>query len=203
VLDGVKRSTPGTVPGVPGDAPAVLALQRELSYSQEKLGHCHRKLEDAAAARIAYKNSLKRLRQLAESMAATTLDHVVLASFLATCPDATLRDPAQAVKIARAATTAMPLLGPAWDTLGVALYRAGDWTAAIAALEKSIELDPAQEKQNVTNRLFLAMCHWRLDHKDEARKWHARALKGMETLKAPTEELCRFRDEAAGLLGKP
>jgi hypothetical protein len=55
---------------------------------------------------------------------------------------------------------------------------------------------------------FLAMAHWQLGHKDEARQWYSQAVGWMEknqealTKDRPhAEELKRFRAEAAELLG--
>jgi len=81
---------------------------------------------------------------------------------------------------------------------GVARYRAGEWEPAIAALEKSIELRRGGDS---CDWFFLAMAHWQLGNKGEARRWYDTAIKWMDK-KAPTSEtLIRFRGEAAELLG--
>jgi uncharacterized protein HemY len=49
--------------------------------------------------------------------------------------------------------------GAYWSTLGVACYRAEDWKATIAALEKSMELSKGG---NGFDWFFLAMAHWQL-----------------------------------------
>ena len=46
----------------------------------------------------------------------------------------------------------------------------------------------------------LAMAHWQLDNKDEARKWYDRAVAWMDKNQPNDEELSRFRTEAAELL---
>ena len=79
----------------------------------------------------------------------------------------------------------------------MAHYRAGDWKAAIAALEKSLEL---RKEGDATEWFFLAMAHWKLGRQDEARKWHDRAVAWMEKNNPKHEELRRFREEAAKLL---
>src|SRR5262249_54029929 len=56
---------------------------------------------------------------------------------LATCPDATFRNPKRAGELAQEAVKLAPEVGGFWNTLGVAHYRAGEWKAAITALEKS------------------------------------------------------------------
>jgi tetratricopeptide (TPR) repeat protein len=203
LLEAVVRVGVKSVPGLPDGPPGLAEVRQELASAYEKLGHCDSKLGEAAAARDDYGKCLKLLRQLSAAKIATPVDHNALAWFLATCPDATMRDPAQAVKSARAAVAAAPMIGVWWTTLGVALHRNGEWKEAITALEKAIGLDRDHELQKTVNYFFLAMCHWRLNHKDEARKWHARALKGIEQFKSPSDELRRFRDEAAALLSKP
>src|SRR5688572_17266145 len=68
----------------------------------------------------------------------TSLDN--LATVLAVCPDPKFRDAHRAIELAKRATVLKPQDGAYWHTLGVAQYRAGDWRAAIAAFEKSMEL---------------------------------------------------------------
>jgi hypothetical protein len=48
---------------------------------------------------------------------------------------------------------------------------------------------------------FLAMAKWRLDEKDEARKWYDKAVGWMDKYQPKNEELHRYRVEAAELLG--
>ena len=64
-----------------------------------------------------------------------------------------------------------------WNTLGVAHYRAGDWKAAVVALEKSMELRTGRRRL----RLVLPG-HGPLAtrQKDEARKWYDKAVAWME-----------------------
>ena len=50
---------------------------------------------------------------------------------------------------------------------------------------------------------FLAMAHWQLSDKEQARKWYDQAVEWMEKNKPEDEELLRFRAEAAALLGLP
>jgi hypothetical protein len=45
------------------------------------------------------------------------------------------------------------------------------------------------------------MAHWQAGQRDQARKWYAQAVDWMEKNKSQDEELRRFRDEAAALLG--
>src|SRR5882757_1697929 len=107
-------------------------------------------------------------------------------------------DPQQAVELAKKSIGLTPKHGSNWNTLGVAQYRAGDWKAAVAALTKSMELRKGGDS---TDWFFLAMAHWQLGDKEEARKWYDRAAAWMDKNQPKNEELRRFRAEAAELLG--
>ena len=117
---------------------------------------------------------------------------------LATTPAQDRRDPPRAVELAKKAVELAPQDGNIWNTLGVAQYRAAQWKLAIEALEKSMELGTGGQ---AADWFFLAMSHWQLDHKDEARTWYDKAVKWMEKHEPKNEELLRFRAEAAKLLG--
>jgi serine/threonine protein kinase/Tfp pilus assembly protein PilF len=123
-----------------------------------------------------------------------------LAWLLATCPAQELRDPRRAVALARRAVARAPREGNYWNTLGVAQYRAGDWPAAVAALEKSMQL---RQGGDASDWFFLAMAHWQAGAKGKARPWYDRAVRWMEEHQSKDEELGRFRAEAATLLGLP
>ncbi len=118
---------------------------------------------------------------------------------LATNPDAKQRDPARAIELAHKGVGLAPKQAIYWNTLGVAHYRAGHWKDAIEALTKSMELQKGALESFDT--FFLAMAHWQLGKKEEARKWYNQAVGWMENNKANDDELRRFRAEAADLLG--
>jgi tetratricopeptide (TPR) repeat protein len=135
---------------------------------------------------------------LGENHAVTAVVTNDLAWKLATAPELSgLRDPAKAVELGRKAVAAAPREGNYWNTLGVALYRSGDWTEAVKALEKSMEL---RNGGGSTDWLFLAMSHSQLGHGSQARQWHRKAVDGMEKLNTPDPELARFRAEAQALI---
>jgi tetratricopeptide (TPR) repeat protein len=131
--------------------------------------------------------------------------HNNLAELFTTSSDTRYRDPARAVQLATRAVQLHVQPGGCWNTLGICHYRNGAWNAAIRALEKSMEL---RDGGDCYDWFFLAMANWRLDHKEEARKWYERANAWMENKKAelarnkPKDaQLRRFRTEAANLLG--
>jgi tetratricopeptide (TPR) repeat protein/serine/threonine protein kinase len=130
-----------------------------------------------------------------------------LSTLLACAPDPKLRDSHKAVELAK---RGVALQGHAgwWQTLGWAHYRAGAWKESIAALEKSIELNKAGADPD--QWLFLAMAHWKLGQKEEARQWYDRSVqwidKNPEALEKEqrtrvVEDVRKIRAEAAELLG--
>jgi tetratricopeptide (TPR) repeat protein len=104
----------------------------------------------------------------------------------------------RAVELATHAVRLAPRDGDFWNTLGVAHYRAGHWTEAVAALEKARELSNGGD---AVDRLFLAMAHWQLGEREEARRWYDQAVQKPETSKLLRAKIPLYRTEAARLLG--
>jgi serine/threonine protein kinase/tetratricopeptide (TPR) repeat protein len=126
-----------------------------------------------------------------------------LAWLLSTCPDPQLRDPGRALELARKATELTPQYGYLWNTRGVAHYRAGEWEAARAALEKSLALYANQTGHGTLesfSTFFLAMAHARLGDAAEACRWYDRAVRWMDQYQPGDLELRRFRAEAEELV---
>jgi len=110
----------------------------------------------------------------------------------------------RAVELAKEAVERAPKEENHWNTLGVAHYRAGNWKAAVEALNKSREL---RKGDDAFDLFFLAMAHWRLGQKYDALKWYKQAVQWVEknnealaTNPGWSEELRRFRAEAKELL---
>jgi serine/threonine protein kinase/tetratricopeptide (TPR) repeat protein len=121
-----------------------------------------------------------------------------LAWFLATDRRLEFRNPSAAVEVARRAVGLAPMAGTCWNTLGVALYRAGDWNGAIAVLvEKSMALRHGGDS---FDWFFLAMAHWQRGERDEPRRLFDQSVQWMEKNNPKDPELRRFREEAAKLL---
>jgi tetratricopeptide (TPR) repeat protein len=120
-----------------------------------------------------------------------------LAWFLVTIPEPGLRDAALAVRLAKKAVTVQPESAHCWNTLGVAHYRNGDDKAAVADLKTAMSLRAGGDS---FDWFFLAMAHWRLGNRDEARMWFKRAVQWMDQNKPRNDELRRFRAEAEGML---
>src|SRR5581483_601523 len=114
------------------------------------------------------------------------------------------RDPKRAVELARRALKAKPDEALYFNTLGVALYRAGEYAEAVAALEKS--LAGSGGESDAWDLFVLAMCRHRLGQPDRAKADLARAVGwvGKQTKLTDREraELAAFRAEAEDLLKK-
>jgi tetratricopeptide (TPR) repeat protein len=123
----------------------------------------------------------------------------LLASLLVTCPDTSLQDPKRAVELANEAAELAPRSAWPWNVLGLARYRTGAWKDSIAALEKSNEL--RKDGGDSFQWFFLAMAHWQLGNKEQARKWYDRAVEWADKYRPADALLRRFRAEAAELLG--
>jgi len=115
------------------------------------------------------------------------------------CPDPEFRNPQQAVDLAAKAVKLQSGAADAWNTLGVAQYRAGQWEAAIESLHQSDARE--QNTGSSFNGFFLAMAYWQIGKQDEARTWYDKAVSWMDKNQPRDEELLRFRAEATELLG--
>ena len=124
-----------------------------------------------------------------------------LAWLLATCADSKLRDPRQALELAKKGLEKEPQSACFWQILGWAHYRSGDWKASIEALEKSMASQKRPKEGDSYQWFFLAMAHWQLRNNQEARNWYDRAVEWMNKNQPKNQELRRFRAEAAELLG--
>jgi phosphatidylserine/phosphatidylglycerophosphate/cardiolipin synthase-like enzyme len=117
---------------------------------------------------------------------------------LATDADPKFRSPCVAADLAQQGVKLEPSNWGWWNTLGAAQYCAGDWKAAVTALEKSTTL---RQGGDSFDWFFLAMAHYQLAQKVEARRWYDKAVEWMDKNKPQDPELRRFRAEAADLLG--
>jgi serine/threonine protein kinase/tetratricopeptide (TPR) repeat protein len=189
------------------------AYRLELALNHCSLGSLLYSLaRHPAEAEAAFRQALTLQRKLTDDHPHVPLyrhdlagTHHGLAWSLLTCPDLKLRDPNRAVRLARTAVELVPNDETFWGGLGMAHYRAGDWKAAVAALDKCLRLGRGGD---AGDRFFLAMAHHQLGNRDEARKHYDRAVAWLATnsqalAKNPqqTEELHCFRAEAAELLG--
>ncbi len=123
-----------------------------------------------------------------------------LAWLSATAADPALRDPKKALACARKAVELEPKNGEFRNTLGAAYYCNGEWREAVSELDQTLKLRP--DGFNGTSYFFLAMAHWQLGEKDQARAWYEKGVQQAEK-NAPNDSatLQRVRAEAASVIG--
>ena len=191
-----------------------LALQKEITkansrdmFRQVRLAQCYDTMgtilaenKKANEAEDAYQDALDIRTRMVEDFPPLPDCFNELARALATCPAEQLRDPQEAVKLAKKAVDLAPLDWHYRNTLGVALYRAGEWQDAVKALERSMGL---ASEDIVIDWLFLAMAHQRLGNREKARQWYDRAVADMDKSAMMDTSRRLFRQEAAALLGLP
>ncbi len=138
------------------------------------------------------------------------------AACLILCPEARFRDPGQAIVLVKEALKEEPTDGNTLNTLGIAYYQDGNWTEAVAALEKSMrivhDLSGGDADYLPLNYFSLAMAHYQLGKKELARKYYdegAEWMKAHSSLTGSTRQMrdgwrqdCRtVQNQAAELLG--
>ena len=179
------------------DHPEVPDYREALASAHGRLAGLLHELGRDEDAGKAYRGTIELYEALVRDHPDTPAYCSKLAWLLATCADESLRRPLEAVQLARKAVESSPKAGSYWTTLGVAHCRAGGWQDAVAALRRSTELGRGRGSSG----FFLAMSHWQLENKDEARQWYEKAVAWMEKAEPDDEELKRFRSEAEELLG--
>jgi serine/threonine protein kinase/Flp pilus assembly protein TadD len=172
------------------DLSAAIDLDRRSAWAWRERGFNYRELHQYHKAIADFSKAV----ELAPTYARTR-SH--LAWLLATCPDPKCQDGDRAVALANEEVKTSPEDGSAWNTLGAAQYRAGNWKEAVVALQKSMALGKGGDSGDW---FFLAMAHWQLGEKQDARHWYDKAVQWMDKNQPNNEELRRFRAEAEELL---
>jgi tetratricopeptide (TPR) repeat protein len=122
-----------------------------------------------------------------------------LANLLVVAPDANVRDARRALELARQAVAVDPQSWVYRHTLGVAHYRAGNWTEAATELEKAMQ----SGWPDWFVSFFPAMSYWKSGRKEQAREAYKHAAGIMDKYYPDSERYVRQRAEAAELLGLP
>src|SRR5262249_28855967 len=101
-------------------------------------------------------------------------------AWILTTADPKYRDPVQALQMAKKAVELAPREASYRTALGIAHIRAGEGQAALRALKKAMKLS---EGGDGSDWFFVAMAHWQLGNKPEARRWYDRAVAWLENYK--------------------
>jgi serine/threonine protein kinase len=117
---------------------------------------------------------------------------------LCTHADPRMRDLPSAVELASEAVTRQPTNPTCWETLGIARYRAGQWQAAVDALQKWNQLQPPGDG---TASFFLAMALWQSGNQVEARKRYDHAAQWADRSPSQNDDVRRVRTETEELIG--
>lgn len=117
--------------------------------------------------------------------------------FLSTRPDPEGGDRTEAVTLARQTTEAEPNDPVYWNTLALALCRAGDDLGALEAAERAMDLADASTG---FDSVVLALAHARIGRKDDARRWLAAAKQWRKHNRVDGETLDALIREAEAAL---
>jgi serine/threonine protein kinase len=193
----VLRAEFDLVDRLTAEFPADESFSRESAAAHELMAVLFTSLRDPAAAREEFtRTAVDYRRGLAHGGGPELLN--AYAWLLADCPDPSLRDPAQAAELAGRAVSTVPDDGRYWNTLGVARARAGDWPAAVPALEKSMALRRGGDPYDW---FFLAMAAWHGGDHARARDWYRRSVDWMDAHHPLGEAVLRYKAEADAVLG--
>jgi tetratricopeptide (TPR) repeat protein len=124
-------------------------------------------------------------------LAWTHVAHLVFA-----CPH--LFDAELALEYARRADAGLSDVLLVRDTLGLALYRNGEYEEAREVLQGLVDVQP---RAHPATLFSLAMSSWKLGHRAEAREHFQRGSARLEEILPNDPESLRLQDEAAQVLG--
>ncbi len=171
---------------------------RDIGWQNFNLGLLLYAVDDQQEAVDAFRRALKAFETHAEEFPKRLDALDPLGWFLITCPAEQFRDAEQAIGVINRHLQHLPNDGSAWANLGLARYRTGDSTGAIAALEKAMAL---RDGGTLLEWICLAMANARLGRVDEARKWYDQAVKAAGPQSLAGTEGGYLRAEADALLG--
>lgn len=172
-------------------APELPQYKDDAAFLAAHLGEVHWNAGQHEEAADAFELAIRHRRELAEKWPAAEYQ-VRAAWLLAACPVESQRLPADALGLAQAALVEAPKNADAWSACGAAQHRADDHTAAIASLQKAIELRPFPV---ASDYFYLALAFAQVDPTEAT----ARFERGKSLMKeaAPGNlPLQRLREEA-------
>jgi tetratricopeptide (TPR) repeat protein len=162
------------------------------------LGRLYNELGRRGEAETVYQRAIALVEQIGPENPDQLAEMLIGQARQAVAPATVLPEIAkQSLVLAKRAVQLNPAAENAWNTIGMAHYRAGDWTATVAALEKSMQLRNGVPSLDL---VLLAMARWKLGNYDEACKWYDKASQWIEKNQPMNEDVRRFRKEAEALL---
>jgi tetratricopeptide (TPR) repeat protein len=129
---------------------------------------------------------------------------------MAMSPGAASWDPELAAELTQKSMSMEPKHPGVWHVRGTARYRAAKYEEALAAFQKAMELrpnNPLNESPLLYDLgdgfdwFYLALTHWKLGNREEARGWYSRADQWLKKEKPRHIVLWNYRAAAANLLG--
>jgi tetratricopeptide (TPR) repeat protein len=153
------------------------------------LAFVHGAIGQVAAAAGEYTEAVKCYREGIELNPGYFELYNKLAWLLALDPKLVVHNAPEAVELAGRAVSLEPRSRDAWNTLGVAQYRAGDHTAAVGSIEVATKLGHGGDE---FDWLILAMAHWNKQNKAEARQWFERARQRVDARRLVSDSALRL-----------
>ena len=126
--------------------------------------------------------------------------HNEFAWLVALAPNRPPRDYDEALEHSKKAVELAPNKGSYYNTLALVEYRRGHWNDSIAAATRSIAIGNGGD---ASDWFFLALAHWQLGEKEQARTWFDKAVAWTKEKQPKNAELLQFWNEAAKLLALP
>ncbi|MEQ1824515.1 MAG: tetratricopeptide repeat protein [Pirellula sp.] len=190
----------GCMLGMNGETDESIVVLKKAIDLDPKLGLAYNGLGASLGVKGRFAEAEQACREAMKLMPLDARPLENLAWILATCDDLSFRDTKQAIQLASDACEKQPSESGGWRTLGVALYRNGEYQQATDALKKSIDL--AESKDEIC-LLFLAMAHWQLGQKDDSHSLYKQSRELAGAKNSDPKGLERIRNEAKKLFGMP
>jgi tetratricopeptide (TPR) repeat protein len=167
-------------------------IREEWAMTASALGLMHESDKKPAEASAIYTAALAEYPDSMELCTQT-------ARFFATYPDPAIRRPDEALRLARHATEIGPRDANAWNLLGIAFYRNGQWQEAVDALQTSTQLRGGGD---AWDWFYLAMALRQLGKQEEAKQWFDQGVAWAQTPRKLRQVRLLYQ-EAANLLEEP
>ncbi len=148
-------------------------------------------------ARQVFRGEVASLEKSSAAAPDQAADYWKLAWLLVACPDPEFHDAARAAEVAKRAVELAPGSVESRQALGKARYRLGEWQAVADGLAKLVR----SGGDDVSSMFYLAIAHWQLGNKAQARDWYERAMKVPVHPLVVNGEIYRLEMEATKLLG--